>query len=151
MGVLEEARARRAFTAAVTCNPDTPLHALAETVIEVPVGPEVIGGSTRMKAGTAQKLVLNMISTGAMVRTGRTLGNLMVALTATNAKLRARACRLVAQVTGLREGLEELLEAAAWDVRRACVMHVRKLSAEAAARELERHGGSLRRALITRR
>ena len=100
IGALRAARARGALTVAVSCNLDAPISREAELAIEIPVGPEVLAGSTRLKAGTAQKLVLNMISTIAMVRLGKTWGNLMVDLRATNEKLRERAIRIVQQVTG---------------------------------------------------
>ena len=90
-----------AFVIAVTCAEATPLEAAADLAVVVPVGPEVITGSTRMKAGTAQKLVLNTLSTGAMVRLGRTFGNLMVDVVASNEKLRLRAQRAVAMATGV--------------------------------------------------
>ena len=93
---LRAARARGALTVGLSCNEDTPISRRRELAIEVPVGPEVLAGSTRLKAGTAQKLVLNMISTIAMVRLGKTWGNLMVDLRATNEKLRERAIRIVA-------------------------------------------------------
>lgn len=103
VGAVRFARAAGAFTAAVACNVDTPLAAAAEVGIEVVVGAEFISGSTRLKAGTAQKLVLNMISTLAMVRLGKTYGDLMIDLRATNAKLRDRARRIVAAAAGTDE------------------------------------------------
>ncbi len=147
LGALEEARSRGVFTAAITCNLQTLVHEAADVTIDPVVGPEVLSGSTRMKAGTAQKLVLNMISTGIMVRTGRTYGHLMVGLTATSEKLRARARRLVFQVTGETKGVDSMLAAADWDVRLACLMRLRKLSAEQGRTLLDTHGGSLRAAL----
>lgn len=95
IGALEHARALGAFTAALSCNPDSAIGRAAERAIEVVVGPEVITGSTRLKSGTAQKLVLNTISTLTMVKLGKTYQNLMVDLRATNAKLRRRSERLV--------------------------------------------------------
>lgn len=116
---LEEARRLGARTIALTCDPSSPLATTAELAIVVETGPEVLAGSTRLKAGTATKLVLNMLSTAAMVRLGRTKGDLMVDLRATNAKLRARAVRIVANETGVsEEEARRRLEAAAWDVRR---------------------------------
>lgn len=117
---LEEARRLGARTIALTCDPSSPLAATAEIAIVVETGPEVLAGSTRLKAGTATKLVLNMLSTAAMVRLGRTKGDLMVDLRATNAKLRARAVRMVASGTGVSEDeARRRLEASDWDVRRA--------------------------------
>ncbi|GIV83509.1 MAG: hypothetical protein KatS3mg052_0516 [Candidatus Roseilinea sp.] len=101
LGALAEAKARGALTLGLTCNDDTPLHRIADITIAPVVGPEVIGGSTRMKAGTATKLVLNTLSTGVMIKLGKTFGNLMVDLQATNNKLRERARRIVAQACGI--------------------------------------------------
>ena len=99
-GALDAARSAGALTVALVAVPDSELGMLADHEIAVVVGPEVIAGSTRLKAGTAQKLVLNMISTIAMVRLGKTYGNLMVDVVATNDKLRARVHRIVAQASG---------------------------------------------------
>ncbi len=118
------ARALGAATVAVACNPGTPLTLAAEIAIVPQVGPEVIQGSTRMKAGTAQKMVLNMLSTGVMVRTGRVYRNYMVGMKPTNQKLRQRALRILCAVT--QAGMEEaewLLDAAGGDIRRAIVLH----------------------------
>lgn len=100
LGALEHARAVGALTVAVSCNPGAPLSSPADHAIEVAVGPEVIAGSTRLKAGTAQKMVLNMLSTAAMIRLGRTYGDLMVDVRSENDKLRARALRVVRIATG---------------------------------------------------
>ncbi|MFN8520173.1 MAG: N-acetylmuramic acid 6-phosphate etherase [Chloroflexota bacterium] len=129
IGALREARARGALTVALSCNTDAPISHEADLAIEVPVGAEVLAGSTRLKAGTAQKLVLNMISTIAMIRLGKTWGNLMVDLRATNEKLRERAIRIVQQVTGsTREVAVEALRAADWEVKPAALMVGRGLS-----------------------
>jgi N-acetylmuramic acid 6-phosphate etherase len=137
MGALREARARGALTVALSCNTGAPISREAELAIEVPVGPEVLAGSTRLKAGTAQKLVLNMISTIAMVRLGKTWGNLMVDLRATNEKLRERAIRIVQQVTGAtREAAIGALEAADWEVKPAALMVGRGLSVDEARHRL---------------
>jgi N-acetylmuramic acid 6-phosphate etherase len=117
---LRIAREKGARTIALTCDPASPLAAFADVTIAVEVGPELVAGSSRLKAGTATKLVLNMLSTAAMVRLGRTKGDLMVDLRATNRKLRERAVRIVMQEAGV--GADEArarLEAASWDVRRA--------------------------------
>lgn len=109
-----------ARTVAITCDAASPLAQGADIVIAIDVGPEVLAGSSRLKAGTATKLVLNMLSTAAMIRSGRTQGDLMVDLRATNAKLRARAIRMVRDETGLDEdAARTLLEDHAWSVRRA--------------------------------
>jgi N-acetylmuramic acid 6-phosphate etherase len=137
IGALREARARGALTVALSCNADAPISREAELAIEVPVGPEVLAGSTRLKAGTAQKLVLNMISTIAMVRLGKTWGNLMVDLRATNEKLRERAIRIVERVTGCgRPAAIEALRAADWEVKPAVLVVGRGLDVEEARRRL---------------
>ncbi len=102
LGGLRYARSLRARTVAVTCNGEAPMRRHADVFIAVVVGPEVIAGSTRLKAGTAEKLILNMVSTASMVRWGRVLSNLMVNVQLTNEKLRARALRILGQATGAR-------------------------------------------------
>ena len=114
------AREVGARTVALTCDASSPLAKDADITIAVDVGPEVLAGSSRLKAGTATKLVLNMLSTTAMIRSGRTRGDLMVDLRPTNAKLRARAIRMVQDETGLSEAeARARLEAAGWSVRKA--------------------------------
>jgi N-acetylmuramic acid 6-phosphate etherase len=103
-GALQAARSVGAHTALITSNPVAPLAAVADTLLCVDTGPEVITGSTRMKSATAQKLLLNSFSTAVMVRSGRTWSNLMVDVVATNAKLRGRLIELLIQATGLDEG-----------------------------------------------
>ncbi len=148
LGALSEAKARGALTIAVTCNRGTPLGALADIAICPVVGPEVIAGSTRLKAGTAQKLVLNMLSTGTMIRLGRTFGDLMVDLQATNAKLRRRACRIVAAATGLPEGeAAALLERCGGHVKCAILSQLAGMTPEEARLALEARQGDLRAAL----
>lgn len=100
IGALEEAAALGAHTVALVCNPDTPMAKIAERTIAPIVGPEVLLGSTRMKSGTAQKLVLNMLTTTAMIRTGKVYSNLMVDVQTSNEKLMARAVRMVQAATG---------------------------------------------------
>lgn len=146
VGVLRRARELGAFTVAITCNANTRLHDEAEVTIAPLVGSEVLTGSTRMKSGTAQKLVLNMITTGTMVRAGYTYGNLMVGLTPTNSKLMDRARRLVRTITG-RDEVDRALEDCGWNVRVACIHILRDRSPEEAAADLQANGGSLRRAL----
>ncbi len=137
IGALRRARARGALTVALSCNEDAPISVEAELAIEIPVGPEVLAGSTRLKAGTAQKLVLNMISTIAMVRLGKTWGNLMVDLRATNEKLRERAIRIVQAVTGAERGsASAALHAADWEVKPACLMLGRGIDVVEARRRL---------------
>jgi N-acetylmuramic acid 6-phosphate etherase len=107
-------------TIGITCNADSPLARAAKIPILVDVGPEVLAGSSRLKAGTATKLVLNMLSTAAMIRSGRTRGDLMVDLRPTNAKLKERAIRMVRDEAGVSEDeARARLEAAEWSVRRA--------------------------------
>src|SRR5204863_5764204 len=126
---VAHARSRGALTVGVACNPHSQLSASVDHPIEVIVGPEFISGSTRLKAGTAQKLVLNMISTIAMVRLGKTFGNLMVDLQATNEKLRVRAVRIVAHVAAAsEEAASAALAAANGDTRVAIVTLVRRVA-----------------------
>jgi N-acetylmuramic acid 6-phosphate etherase len=114
------AREIGASTVALTCDVSSPLANDADIAIAVDVGPEVLAGSSRLKAGTATKLVLNMLSTAAMIRSGRTRGDLMVDLRPTNAKLRARAIRMVQDEAGVSEDeARKRLEAAGWSVRKA--------------------------------
>lgn len=100
IGALRYARELGCPTAAISCNPDSPIAQEAQVAISPVVGPEALTGSTRMKSGTAQKLVLNMLSTGAMVKLGKVYQNLMVDVKATNVKLVDRACRIVVEATG---------------------------------------------------
>jgi N-acetylmuramic acid 6-phosphate etherase len=148
LGAVRRARQRGAATIAVACAPRSSLEAACELAIVPLVGPEVIAGSTRLKAGTAQKLVLNMLSTLAMVQFGRVYGNLMVYVTATNAKLRRRAARIVAAAAGCTEDAAvDALARAQGRVPVAIVMLVRRLSAQEAEAGLLRAGGNVRRAL----
>jgi N-acetylmuramic acid 6-phosphate etherase len=123
LGAIAEARRLGAITVGISCTPDSELARAVAIPITPLVGPEVIAGSTRLKAGTAQKLVLNMLSTGAFIRMGYVYGNLMVNVQPTNVKLADRARRIVAKaagVSGARAG--ELLEAAGGNVRAAILM-----------------------------
>ena len=149
-GALERARARGARTAVVACSPP-PAETLAHAEIAiVPVtGPEVVTGSTRMKAGTATKLVLNTITTGAMIRIGKTYGNLMVDLKATNLKLTDRSERIVMEVCGVpREEARRLLGEAGQRVKTAIVMQKLGVGRAEAERRLDAAGGVIRR-LVT--
>ena len=147
LGALEHARAVGAFTAGVVCNPGTPIAAAAEVAIEVLVGPEVITGSTRLKSGTAQKLVLNMISTLTMVQLGKTYGNLMVDVSISNAKLRQRGIHLVSMITEADdERAAQALDACGGSVKVACVSLLLDVSPEVAADRLVQHDGFLRAA-----
>jgi N-acetylmuramic acid 6-phosphate etherase len=122
LGALEEAQARGALTASLTCRPDSPIEQLADIAIVPVVGPEVLTGSSRLKAGTAQKLVLNMISTATMVRLGKVYRNLMIDVQPTNAKLRDRAVRIVRDAASVSLDEAAQVLAAAGSVRVAIVM-----------------------------
>jgi N-acetylmuramic acid 6-phosphate etherase len=146
---LKKARAVGAHTVILACSPP-PAEVIADADVAIlPItGPEVVTGSTRLKAGTATKLVLNSITTGAMVRIGKTFGNLMVDLRATNDKLRDRAERLVMTTTGLeRDAARALLAKADGQVKLAMVMHKLDLDAAAAQAKLDAAGGVIRRVI----
>ncbi|MCG5218509.1 N-acetylmuramic acid 6-phosphate etherase [Streptosporangium sp. KLBMP 9127] len=148
LGALAEAERRGALTASISCNADSPLSAAARHPIEVIVGPEVVTGSTRLKAGTAQKLVLNMISTISMIKLGRTYGNQMIELSAMNSKLAHRAARMVSDITGADLAVARpAVEAAGWDVKAAILMVEQGLDADAARALLALHGDRLDDAL----
>lgn len=152
MGAIRRAATRSAVTVGLSCNPDSELSRLVAHPIEVVVGPEFVSGSTRLKAGTAQKLVLNMISTVAMIRLGKTYGNLMVDLKVTNAKLRLRAVRIVSQASGYgEEDAEKALSRSGGDAKIAIAMLVLGVDAKEAASLLQEHGGNLRNVLGARR
>ncbi|MBI3402744.1 MAG: N-acetylmuramic acid 6-phosphate etherase [Acidobacteria bacterium] len=122
-GALTRARRAAAKIIFVTCDPQTELQTFVDLTIAPAVGPEVIAGSTRLKAGTATKLVLNMLTTAAMIRTGKTYGNLMVDVQTGSEKLRDRARRIIVIVTGLEyDAADELLQRARWNVKAAIVM-----------------------------
>lgn len=147
LGALRAAREGGALTVAITCNRSVPVEREADIVIAPVVGPEVVSGSTRLKAGTAQKMVLNMLSTGAMVLLGKTYGNLMVDLRPTNTKLRARAVRIVATVTGLNEEAAQQVLAEAGDVKTAIVCVLAGVTPDDARTRLAAAGGVVRVAL----
>ncbi|GAA3848123.1 N-acetylmuramic acid 6-phosphate etherase [Streptomyces lannensis] len=148
VGAVEHARARGALTVGLSCNADSPLAAAADHGIEIVAGPELLTGSTRLKAGTAQKLVLNMISTITMIRLGKTYGNLMVDVRASNAKLRARSHRIVALATGAADGeIERALAATDGEVKNAILTILGGVDGPSAARLLAESGGYLRTAL----
>lgn len=148
LAAVRRARARGALTIGLTCAPGSPLVSACDLPIVPNVGPEVIAGSTRLKAGTAQKLVLNMLSTLTMVQLGKVYGNLMVDLRATNEKLRRRAVRIVAAAAAVPKAeAETALARAGGRVPVAIVMIGAGVSAAEAAERLARAGGSVRRAL----
>ncbi len=150
LGGLQFARELGAATIGFTCNPTSELHDQADIVIAPVVGPEIISGSTRLKSGTATKMVLNMLTTGAMVLIGKTYGNLMVDLRATNTKLKARSIRIVSEIAGLdSQQAQEQLAAADGEVKTAIVAARHAVSAEVARGMLRNAAGSLRTALET--
>lgn len=148
IGAVEFARTRGALTVGLSCNAGSALAAAAEHGIEVVVGPEFLTGSTRLKAGTAQKLVLNLISTVTMIRLGKTYGNLMVDVRATNDKLRARSRRIVALATGAPDDeIEAALAATGGEVKNAVLVILGGVDGPTAAALLEETDGHLRAAL----
>ena len=141
-------RAIGAATVALSCNPDSAIAALADIAISPVVGPEVLTGSTRLKSGTAQKLVLNMLTTASMIRIGKTYQNLMVDVRPTNHKLMARAVRIVMQAGGCdAEAAQAALNRSGSDVKLAILVMLTGLDPQAARGMLARSGGFLRRAI----
>ena len=133
IGALRYARQLGCPTAAISCNPDSPIAHEAQVAISPVVGPEALTGSTRLKSGTAQKLVLNMLSTGAMVKLGKVYQNLMVDVKATNVKLVDRACRIVVEATGAeRSQAEAALTQTGFEVKPAILMILAGVDAEEA-------------------
>lgn len=148
IGALRYARQLGCPTVAISCNPDSPIAHEAQVAISPVVGPEALTGSTRMKSGTAQKLVLNMLSTGAMVKLGKVYENLMVDVKATNVKLVDRACRIVVEATGAeRSQAEAALKQTRFEVKPAILMILAGVDAEEAQQRLQQHDGYLRAAL----
>ena len=148
VGGLRHARARGALTVAVVNNPGSPVAEAADLAVEILTGPEVVAGSTRMLAGTAQKVALNALSTSAMIALGRTYGPWMVDVRATNEKLRRRALRMVCTITGAGEdAAAAALAAADGEVKPAVVALLAGVDAAEAARRLARSGGRVREAL----
>ena len=147
IGGLEHARRLGALTIGVTCVPDSPVAEAAEIAIAPATGPEVVTGSTRMKAGTATKLVLNMLSTGALVRLGYVYGNLMVNVQPANTKLADRAARIIATITGLGYDEAAVLLARADSVKTAVVMQKLGLDRAEAETRLDAAHGRLKDAL----
>jgi len=148
LAAVAYAKQHGALTIGVTANRKSPLARAANIAITPDVGPEVLTGSTRLKAGTAQKLVLNMLSTATMVRLGHAYENLMIDLTKTNRKLRDRAKRILVEATGKSMSeAEHALRQSKHNLRVALIMLKRRISAERAQKALEAAGGDLRRAL----
>lgn len=149
IGALKYAAAVGAGTISISCNPGAAISGFAEIAIEVDAGPEVLTGSTRLKAGTCQKLICNMISTASMVGAGKVYGNLMVDMKATNRKLVERAKRIVMQSTGCRyEEAEQVLEETGYSTKEAIVMILTGQDRETAAGLLKRHNGYVRKCLV---
>ena len=147
-GALKRAQQIGAATIFITCAPEAVENIVADIIINPVVGPEVITGSTRMKAGTATKLILNTLTTGAMIKLGKVYGNLMVDLRATNKKLRDRSVRIVMEITRLRKpSAKKLLSRAKGKVKAAIVMHFRKVNLSKALKILNECNQSLREAI----
>jgi N-acetylmuramic acid 6-phosphate etherase len=147
-GALTGARKKGARIIFITCWPGTELQTFVDLIIAPAVGPEVIAGSTRLKAGTATKMVLNMLTTIAMIRVGKTYGNLMVDVQTGSEKLKDRACRIVSTVTGLEpEEAAGLLRKARWNVKTAIVMEKAGVTYQQAQRRLRAADDSIRTAL----
>jgi len=150
LSALAEARRRGAATIALTCNPASPLARQADVVIAPLVGPEVIAGSSRMKAGTAQKMVLNMLSTATMIRLGKVYDNLMVDVQPTNAKLRRRAERILQEAAGVdQDAAQAALNTTGYQVKVALVMLLADVDVGEARRRLVAAQGFVRRAVET--
>jgi N-acetylmuramic acid 6-phosphate etherase len=148
LGAVAEARARGAFVAGLACTQPSALAQAVDLMIAPIVGPEVIAGSTRLKAGTAQKLVLNTLSTAIMIRLGKTFGNLMVDVQPLNDKLRQRTVQILTAATGLGpDEARALLARSGGQLKTAIVMALANLDAEEARRRLLQSGGHVRAAL----
>jgi N-acetylmuramic acid 6-phosphate etherase len=148
IGALRTASSNGAFTVAVTSNPGTPMRSVADVTLAADTGPEAIAGSTRLKATSALKLILNNFSTALMIRLGKTYSNLMIEVSATNTKLRGRKIRILRDATGASEAAsEEALVAADGDVRLALVALLAEVEVSGARQALDGSGGNIRAAL----
>ncbi|SEG13582.1 N-acetylmuramic acid 6-phosphate etherase [Vibrio hangzhouensis] len=148
IGALEYANQTGATTVALSCNPESDIANIAQIAISPVVGPEALTGSTRLKSGTAQKLVLNMLTTASMIRLGKSYENLMVDVKATNAKLIARATRIVMQATDCNNTeAKAVLKQTDYDVKLAILMILTGLNKVAAKEQLQRQDGFLRKAV----
>ncbi|MGO1297305.1 MAG: N-acetylmuramic acid 6-phosphate etherase [Vibrio sp.] len=148
IGAIDYANRLGAKTVALSCNPDSPIADIAQIAISPIVGPEALTGSTRLKSGTAQKLVLNMLTTASMIGLGKSYQNLMVDVKATNQKLEARAARIVMQATGCGEQeAKTLLEQSNNNAKAAILMHLTNISYQEADEKLRNAEGFLRRAI----
>lgn len=148
LGVLYQAEEVGARTIGITCNSKGKIADEAGLVICVEVGPEVIAGSSRLKAGTAQKMILNMLSTGSMIKIGKTYENYMIDLKAVNEKLKDRAIRIVAQIADVShsDALSALLKCD-WEIKTAIITIVKNLNVEESRLELKKRGGVLRKVM----
>jgi len=148
IGVIQEAKVRGATTAGITNNSGTTLEKLVDLPIVIPTGPELIAGSTRLKAGTVQKVVLNMLSTAAMISLGKVYDGFMIGLRANNEKLRRRAIRTLTALTGQKtDAIERVLAAANYEVDTALVMLKGSVSYREAKKLLQYHQGNVRKTL----
>jgi N-acetylmuramic acid 6-phosphate etherase len=148
LGAIEAAKAVGAFTIGLACNRPSLLGELVDLEIAPLVGPEILAGSTRLKAGTATKLVLNMLTTGAMVLIGKTMGNRMVDLQPTNEKLRIRTRRILREIAGIQDDeASRLLDRCSGSLKRALVCALAGVEPAVASELLEQHGGEVRRAV----
>ena len=145
--VLELARQKGILTIAVTSNPAAKFKPFADVFLCAEVGPEAVSGSSRLKSGTAQKMILNMLSTGAMIKIGKTYKNYMVDVQIHNQKLRQRAINYVCDITGVDEKTAQKVLQTAQNVKTACVMIAKNCSQTAAEEMLRQNGGILRRIL----
>ncbi|MDQ6660884.1 MAG: N-acetylmuramic acid 6-phosphate etherase [Chloroflexota bacterium] len=148
LGAITYAKSKGALTIGIACNQDTLLEKEVDIMIAPIVGPEVITGSTRLKAGTAQKMVLNMLSTGTMILLGKTFGNLMVDVQTTNYKLHQRALKVVQRTTGVdRDRAEALLQVSGGETKTAIVVGLTNIEPQRAKEQLAIHDGVLRKTL----
>lgn len=148
LAVLEKARALGCKTVGISSNPEAKLKAFCDIFINPVVGEEAVTGSSRMKSGTVQKMILNMLSTGAMIRIGKTYENYMIDVRMTNEKLAERGRRIVSEIAGISPAeARKYIEAGGNKVKTACVMAVRNVSREEAEKLLEANGGILRKVL----
>ena len=148
LGVAQIAKEKQCKIIALTCNPKAKILEFADVKICVIVGAEVIAGSSRMKAGTAQKMVLNMLTTASMVKIGKTYENFMIDVKATNLKLKQRAIQIVSDITNKdNEIAKNALEQCEWSVKTACFMLIKNVPYEVAVQKLQANNNILRMAL----
>ena len=148
VAVLEAARKKGAHTVGISSNPEAKLKEFSDIFICPVVGPEVITGSSRLKSGTAQKMILNMLSTGAMIKIGKTYHNYMIDLKISNQKLTDRACRFISEICGVDDAEAlKLLNKAGGSVKKACVMKIENCSRAKAEEKLLAANGILRKVI----